>query len=235
MKGQLLLVAVTLICSAAIEAESATYTHAKIALHLTHLPAKNSVSFICQTESPNTLGISCGNYVVAGATNTPYSMYLVIAGADPADTSEALASGTRGISLGIYYNGAGASNGLDVTGWTSCADLEFPNDWPNPGGGNVLTWTECQSTVISPDGVHAVVGAFSVYAYGEDRFYITPNTTALNALTVADCAGAQWDVSNAARVSFGNFYVSCNPCAAYCFDDPVLPTTWGKIKSKYEH
>ena len=237
MKGQLLLVAVTLICSAAIEAESATYTHAKIALHLTHLPAKNSVSYICQDESPNTLNIPCSSYVVEGALNTPYSLYVVLAQADPADTNEALGQGTRGVSLGIGYNG-NASEGVDVAGWTSCADLEFPNDWPNSGSGNVLTWVDCQGTVISPDGMHAVIGAFSIYAYSVDSFFITPNTkTMIPALTAADCNGAQWDLylGNVGRLEFGTLRYSCNPCVTDCIGDPVLPVTWGKIKSKYEH
>jgi hypothetical protein len=162
---------------------------------------------------------------------------LVVAGADPADTSEALGQGIKGVTLGIAYNGM-ASQGIDVTGWTSCADLEFPNDWPNSGGGNVLTWVECHGTVVNPDGMHAVVGAFSVYAYSSDRFIITPNfKLGVPSLAAADCIGAQWEVApyNAARAGFSdNVYYNygCNPCVS-CMDDPVLPITWGKIKNLY--
>ena len=234
MKELSLIVAVILTGSG--EAESATYTNAKLALHLTHPPAKNAPSYICQNESPNALNIPCSSYVVEGTTLTTYSLYLVVAGTDPADTSEALAQGTTGVSLGIAYNGT-THAGVDVTGWTSCADLEFPNDWPNAGGGNVLTWSGCQGTVINPDGIHAVVGAFSVYAYEPDMFFITPNFKALNALNVADCSGTQWDVHplNVAKVTFGGVPAACNPCAYPCLNDPVLPATWGKIKNKYGH
>jgi hypothetical protein len=227
-----LVLAVAMVGTAPVKAESATYTHAKIALHLTHPPAKSGTAYVCQNESPNTLGVSCSNYVVEGTTQTPYSLYLVVAGADPADTSEALAQGTLGVSLGIAYNAA-PSRGIDVTGWTLCADLEFPNDWPNAGGGNVITWVNCQNTVLNPDGIHAVVGAFSVYAYDADTFIITPNFKALNALAVADCNGAQWEVNptQTARAGFSNY--GCNPCVSFCLDDPVLPLTWGKVKSKY--
>jgi len=233
MKRLLPILAVTTMGFWAGQAESARYTNAKIALHLTHPPSKSGAAYVCQNESPNTLGIPCSQYVVEGTTGAAYSLYLLVAGADPADTSEALAQGTRGLSLGITYNGA-ISQGIDISGWTLCADLEFPNDWPNAGGGNIITWVNCQNTVISPDGIHAVAGAFSVYAYSSDMFIITPNYKALNALAVADCSGAQWDVSptHIARAGFGTY--GCNPCLG-CMDDPVLPVTWGQIKNKYGH
>jgi len=239
MKRLLPMLAVVLMGSAAVQAESASFTRANIALHLTHPPAKNTLSYICQNESPNTLNIPCSSYVVDGVIGTPYSMYLVVAGMDPADTSEALGQGILGVTLGILYNGA-ISTGIDVTSWTSCADLEFPNEWPNSGGGNVLTWVSCTGTVIDPDGVHAVVGAFSVYAYSGDFFRITPNVKlGVPSLAAADCSGAQWEISPArtARVNFENIsYLGCNPCIwGTCMDDPVLPVTWGKVKSKYGH
>jgi hypothetical protein len=216
-------------------AEGAIYTHAKIALHLANPPAKNTQAFICQNESPVTLNIPCSAYVVDGATAASYSLYVVIAQADPADTAEALAAGTKGIALGISYNGASAA-GVDVSGWTSCADLEFGNDWPNAGGGNVLTWVECQTHAVAPDGVHVVVGAFSIYAYSADQFSITQNLKlGVPALQVADCSGAQWDVSlaNAAKVSFDSANPGCNPCLGPCIPIAVEPATWGKIKNLY--
>jgi hypothetical protein len=217
-------------------AEGASYTHAKIALHLTNPPSKSTQSVICQTESPITLNIPCSAYVVDGATAASYSLYVVVAGIDAADTSEALAAGTKGIALGVSYNGA-TSAGVDVSAWTSCADLEFPNDWPAAGGGNVLTWVECQTHSVPPDGVHVVVGAFSIYAYSADRFLITRNNKLGSpALQVADCSGAQWDVdpTNAGQVSFDPANPGCNPCLFPC-TVPVKDVTWGKIKNLYRH
>jgi len=217
-------------------AEGASHTNAKMALHLTNPPAKNTSTFVCQTESPVTLNIPCSPYVVNGATGAAYSLYVVLAGADPADTSEAMAAGTKGVSLGVSYNGA-SSAGVDVTGWTSCADLEFPNEWPNAGGGNVLTWVECQTHTVAPDGVHVVIGAFAIYAYSEDRIAITKNNKLGSpALQAADCNGAQWDISasSAAQVSFNPAQPGCNPCLNVPCPVPVEAVTWGKIKNLYQ-
>ena len=49
-------------------AEGATYTHAKLALHLTHPPSKNTTAIVCGTESPVGLNIPCSAYVVDGTT-----------------------------------------------------------------------------------------------------------------------------------------------------------------------
>ena len=215
-------------------AEGASYTHAKIALHLTAPAAKSTL--ICTTDTPVAKNIPCSAYVVDGATAASYLLYVVVAGVDAADTSEALAAGTKGIALGVSYNGA-TSQGVDVSGWTSCADLEFPNEWPNSGGGNVLTWVECQTHDVPPDGVHVVVGAFSIYAYSADRFLITKNNKLGSpALQVADCSGAQWDVDPTfgAQLSFDPAAPGCNPCITPC-PVPVKHVTWGAIKSLYHH
>jgi hypothetical protein len=217
-------------------AEGASETHVKMALHLANPPAKNTQSFVCQTESPITLGIPCSAYVVDGATGSSYSLYVVLAGADPTDSTEAMGAGTKGVSFGISYNGA-SSAGVDVSGWTSCADLEFPNDWPNSGGGNVLTWVDCQTHTVAPDGMHVVVGAFSIYAYSADRFSITPNfKLGVPALQGADCVGAQWDINpaNGGQVSFDPARAGCNPCLTPC-PVPVVEATWGKIKNLYRN
>ena len=214
--------------------EGATYTHAKVALHLTAPAAKSTL--ICTTETPVAKNIPCSAYVVDGATGAAYSLYVVVAGIDAADTSEALAAGTKGVALGVSYNAA-TSAGVDVSGWTSCADLEFPNEWPAAGGGNVLTWVECQTHSVAPDGVHVVVGAFAIYAYSADRFQITKNNKLGSpALQVADCSGAQWDVDPtfAGQVSFDALDPGCNPCITPC-PVPVKEVTWGRIKNLYRY
>ena len=75
---------------------------------------------------------------------------------------------------------------MDVFGWYLCADLEFTNggdngEWPAAGGGNRMTWvmtTNCQQHIIAgyeSEGVHAIAGAFYIYAYDEDLLYVQPN------------------------------------------------------------
>ena len=216
-------------------AEGAGLTQAKIALHLTTPPAKNTTSTICNVVSPDTLRVPCSNYVVSGAINTSYLMYLVVAGIPT--LNDTLSSGVTGITLGIKYTGG--LNGIHISQWTTCSDLEFPNgtpQWPESGGGNIITWTECHGTVIPPDGVHRMVGAFSVYAYGADTFQITTNNNiGVPALQVANCAGAQIDVDPLAAgfVKFGGA-PGCDPCLPpNSCPVPVAPTTWGKIKNLY--
>jgi len=224
----------------------------KLALHLTPVVAKSS--FICAENSPNTLGIPCSNYVVNGLTRPTITVnqliYLVVAQVDtPSFSSPDLA----GATLGIQYNG-NTGQGVDMVSWTLCADgLEFKNagprgDWPASGGGNVITFTTCQQTRVGTDGVHAVLGAFTIYAYGNDIFRVTPNRNFIgpDVLLLADCSSAQTEIDTTGVttgvaptgwVGFGNCQ-GCNPCVADCrpvpnCSQPVKPATWGSIKHKY--
>jgi hypothetical protein len=95
---------------------------------------------------------------------------------------------------------------------------------------------DCQRTVIYPDGVHAVAGAFYVYAYSPDTFQITPNNnvSAGPELAVVDC-GLIPIVTNLsqslpqAAIGFGGS-PGHNPCAGSI---PVAPTRWGALKQKF--
>jgi hypothetical protein len=165
-------------------------------------------------------------------------VYLVVARAYPGP-------GIAGVSCGISYN-ATSGAGVDVLGWTLCADLEFTNsglngEWPASGGGNRITWvstTNCQRTVIDPDGVHAIAGVFYVYAYSEDYFSLDLNQNLqFPEFAVADCSAQVTYLSvsepqpygHAGCVGFGT--LGWTPC--YGGFIPTESMTWGKLKTKY--
>jgi len=163
-------------------------------------------------------------------------MYVVIAQAD--------SDGVSGASFGIEYDGQPGS-GVDVYGFEACfSGILFESDtWPASGSGARLTWllpTDCQNQVIGSDLVHAVVGAFYVYAYTEDRFLITPNRTfptAPSELLITNCFGSEvvldtLDTTKSGFIDFGGG-PGCNPCIELCDPTPVEKTTWGQIKNKF--
>ena len=126
--------------------------------------------------------LPCGQYATSAPLLTGQQVYVVIGHA----TNELVA----GASFGVNYSGhhTPTPTGVDpffVT-FQECSDgLKFPNagaqgDFPNPGGGIRLTWNTgngCPNgqVDIAPDGVHAVVGSFYLYAYTPDQFQITGN------------------------------------------------------------
>ncbi len=204
-------------------------------------------TIICTTWSPNATLIPCSNYNTNWPVGLNTDVYLTVA-------RGLVAPGLAGMSCGILYDNARGS-GVDVFGWTLCADLEFTNgnltcppdlppcEWPISGGGNRITWvmtTNCQKTDVPPDGVHAVAGAFYLYAYSPDVFAITPNLNLMiPELAVADCKASTtlYDLTNGdatwrmGAVGFGpvETYPGYNPC------DPITvqETTWGKVKTQY--
>src|SRR5262245_18021380 len=143
----------------------------KIALHVSALAPKDNQ--ICSTWNPNAKGIPCSDYVVQGPVGQNLLVYMVVA---QVDTPVVAGGGILGAAMGIEYNGS-PGEGVDIYQWTQCGDLQFDNDWPNSGGGNVMTWVNCQNTRIVDDGIHTVVGAFGVYAYSADQLRVTPNRT----------------------------------------------------------
>lgn len=140
---------------------------AKIALHVKSAPAKGVSA--CGDYQPS---IPCSDYSVQGDLGTIQYVYLVVAQVDSA--------GVAGVSCGVDYDGVNGQ-GVDVYQWILCSGgLEFPNSgqygpWPAAGGGNRMTFDDCQNTEIGSDGVHAVLGAFITYAYGPDVLSITEN------------------------------------------------------------
>jgi len=206
----------------------------KFALHAQTHAAK--ATFVCSTASPNTNNVACSDYVTNWPLKTGTDVYLVLAQGD--------STGFSGATFGITYNGI-QSQGVDLVGdWTLCASgLQFPSDgWPGADTGNICTFLvpeDCQDTVIGDDGVHAVLGAFYIYAYTEDRFRIRehPKISQGN-LATAQCSGKSTTYPpeeyalRTGWVAFGS--PSLDPGHNPCTDEvPVEPTTWGRIKSQY--
>ena len=146
--------------------------------------------------SPNYDHIPCNEYTVNGPLGAS-TVYIVAGQADPTE-------GVGAVSFGIDYDGRyGQGTGIDpqYVSFVMCADgLTFPNnggfgDFPAPKGGARITWNlpnSCQREVIGSHGVHAVIGAFYVYAYSPDLLRVTPNNNlccGITELGVANCLG----------------------------------------------
>lgn len=148
-------------------------------------------------------------------------------------------SGLAGLQCGIHYqNGEPADmtdqTGIDIFGWTLCATLEFvtpgANEWPRPGGGNLITWDSTNNCQLGETGV---AGYFYAAAYSVDTFQITPRPVDSIA-KVANCQNSETNLTMDALgcAHFSNTTTTgCNPCVQNCFGDPVEETTWSRIKS----
>lgn len=137
---------------------------ARIALHLMAPTAKSA----CERAD---LPQACRGIVTTGGLYPrKYFVYLLVTGADSA-------AGVAGVQCGVDYLEK-PQTGFDVFEWRNCATLEFPSDdWPAPGGGNLITWdrtTRCQRPSRSGPGVAAVAGYFYGAAYTPDTFYLIP-------------------------------------------------------------
>lgn len=203
-------------------AEAGTQDNAVVALHVRTWLSKG----VCTSGNPNSTGIPCSDYQTSWPLGTPSLAYLVVAHADPV-------AGIAGLSFGVEY---GAN--LSVF-WNGCAFIDFASlDWPQNGSGNRITWdptTSCQQNEISPDGVHAVVGAFYVYAYAEDELRITGNTQLQcdTEVVIADCAGVETKILNPSRIGWVSFtddpigHPGYNPCSAEICDPCVAVAASG--------
>ncbi len=253
MKRVLLIVtAVAVVMAMNVPAWAGTNPNCVFTLHAKGHTTKATT--ICTTWSPNSgTPLPCSNYNTSWPTKLVTDVYLVIA---RGDTALVPGWGLAGVSCGVYYDNA-VGSGVDVFGWTLCADLEFTNgnltcppdippcEWPISGGGNRITWvmtTNCQQTIAGSDGVHAVAGAFYLYAYNPDIFYLTHNRNLMiPELAVANCK-ANTDLlpfNRAGQVAFSTdgSALGCNPCTEPDWEcDPPTPveeTTWGKLKTNY--
>jgi hypothetical protein len=206
----------------------------KIMVHALPVTTKN----FCAYGSLN----DCTSAVVAKGLSVPnvgpyYYVYLACAEGSPTGPLQNM--GVSGIECGIDYQNGLATGvddgiGIDIFGWSKCADLEFITPtpvWPNPGGGTLLTWN-CTTYKET-----SVAGYFYVAAYSADTFSIIPRPVS-GFMKVADCPdGAEINLATAdgGKVAFsaGATTAGCNPCNQLCGPIPVQETTWGSIKHLY--
>jgi len=225
----ILVIAILVVPFRATTAFGNTSLKPKVALHVTNATTKSGT--ICTSWSPNSFHTSCSQYVVDGPLRLNKLVYLVYTQVD----SPYFQGGITGISLGIEYNG-NAGQGVDVSGWTLCSDgLEYPNagprgDWPAAGGGNIVTWITCQESRIGNDGVHAVIGALSVYAYSGDQLRVTPNRNleAGSTFAIANCGGVEQRPDTLKTLGRAGFGIrGFNPCTAVPTGvDEIVPATY---------
>jgi len=196
------------------------FTGPKLALHA--VPAAPGSP--CQRESE----VPCTGFVSAGALETGYNVYLMVANVERED-------GLAGLSFGIDYQGGPGISPEDIS-WTLCTDgLQFEEygarRWPEPGTSNQLTWLNCHPDAVpgyEDQGGQVVAGFFYVFAYGADVLQITPNYRHdAPELFIQDCSGQ--------RVPFGEsalgqamFTTSgsesgYNPCTGEGIYTPLTP------------
>lgn len=183
--------------------------NAVIALHAKHLtPGEYTPS--C-ADGPT---VPCSEYVSEWSAWMPGWVYLMVARGDPT-------AGVGGLSCGITYDW----NNL-ILQWVFCGDLEFPSQsWPNPQSGNRMVWDfvdNCQRTVYGEEGVHAVAGAFYVYAYAPTQLEIIEHPELMGGpeFLVVDCSNQTSDVpypGHAGMIGFGGLPGRL-PCCTSCVD-----------------
>ncbi len=207
-------------CVLAPVALAGTQPYARVALHVKAHTTK--ASLVCTSGSPNTQNLPCSEYRTNWIVQNNCDVYLVVGHGDPT-------AGIAGVNCRILYENAGGY-GVDVFGWTLCADQEavgagtFGN-WPESGGSNTITWnptTNCQRTEIGDEGVHAVAGAFYVYAYTADYLTISPVESAF---AIWDCRGGTTSSSYRAPgvlFSTSGYEYGENPCE-HSFYTPTCP------------
>lgn len=164
---------------------------------------------------------------------TPGRGYFVFLLASPRIWIDERNAGLLGMQMGIQYRAEpGAGRGPEVRSWTSCGDLEFPQDnWPASGSGNTITWAACRSEELT------VAGYFYLSVYDPASMSIIPYPVTGSA-KVADCAVAELEAQvplepiHLGRVGFG--VAGCDPLVDTCSGTvAVRPITWGRLKSRY--
>ncbi|HEX7879116.1 MAG TPA: hypothetical protein VF720_06880, partial [Candidatus Eisenbacteria bacterium] len=170
-----------------------------------------------------------GDLASVGGSGPRYFVYLLAA-----EFNE-----LAGIQCGISYDsnlpdGDVNQRGIDVFGWSLCANLEVPStsgpQWPKPGSSNVITWN---STYACQLEATAVAGYFYMAAYSPDSFQITPHSVD-GLARVTNCAAVHTMVSpnhlGTARFSDGAALPGNNPCGVGQ-EIGIQPTTWSRIKT----
>ena len=204
--------------STGISAQAGTQSEAVIALHALTLQFKGDA---CQF-GPIT---SCLEYEVdENPLDLNVTAYLMIGMADSS-------SGVAGLSCGIAI-----STNVAIGNWILCADSDIRSGgWPSTDGGGIkISWdplTNCQRDLVETIGVHALVGAFVIYAYGNSWVEITANKNiSPQEFSITDCADEVSDVAlPGGKLGFGT-EKGFNPCLD---STPTEPRTWGRIKGFY--
>jgi len=192
-------------------------------------------SYVCGSANPNNAvpPLACRDYQVTWPIKSGADVYLVVAEVDT--------GGVSGATFGIDYP-VSQTGGLSVFRWTLCTTgLEFPGDgWPQPATGNIVTWLtpdQCAQQFIGQDGIHAVAGAFYIYAYGDGVFSVRehPQLQSSQRLVVTNCAGQAtvFPPDDAARLGRVGFGTAADQGFLPCPGVPVRPITWGRLKSHY--
>ncbi len=200
----------------AAPALAGTQDQARVALHLKEHTTKTSTA--CTTWSPAGEGRPCGQFVTRAYLGGGYDVYLVVAHGDST-------AGVAAVECRVEYNGTD-QQGVDVFGWTLCADLQSSDAaWPDAGTSNRITWSSisaCQRTVIGGEGVHAVAGAFYVFAYSPDVLSVVPPSTGF---AVKDCRGTSSLIEQGVpKIAFSSSATvdGHNPCLDRCWN--LVPT-----------
>jgi hypothetical protein len=194
---------------------------AMMALHVATRSAKNP----CNIPVPS----DCADFVIKTTDSGFYNIYLTVTGYD--------STGIAGAQFGVSYENQNGM-GCDIDAWQTCADLQFGDDnFPESGSGNLITWDPegaCQGDFETYTPI--IAGVFVVTTYSGDLFSITPRPVDGKA-KVANCLAAETDLtdfdpSRLGVVVFGTG-TGYNPCLGP--QTPVRSTTWGSIKTLYEH
>ena len=190
-----------------------------------HLQPRSAKGF-CTTSAPTNLWCDDngnGNIGASGAFNTSYDAYHVLLDVDPK-------TGVLGVNFGISY-----SESIRSFGWESCGDMELPRDgWPESGGGNLISFAECQSEGMAtdPEGDAGVVlGTIYMYAYSDGIYQITesPNPTDRN-FEYVDCEGTEHGLREFISGGWVGFGIFRGRGCGLPLCSAVERNTWGNVK-----
>ncbi len=204
-----------------------------------HVIKANPPANICTAYSPPSRD---GVVTLGDASGDGTARYYGVLLAAPMTEDPTQSFELAGMQLAIDYPPTGTpGGGVNIVSWTSCGDLEFPqDDWTEPGGGNTITWVTPENCQVED---FAVAGVFYISAYTPGTLSVVPYDKT-GKIKVANCRAAEMEIevpmTQAGWVSFGGAGKGtdtdgCNPLLTPCNDEatPVRPTTWGRIKTQY--
>ncbi len=187
--------------------------------------------FNCEKIEP--LACDDDQIQVTGELNLSYFVFLCVFKADSGP-------GISGVQCGLRYDDQ-IHRGVDIFGWTSCADIEWPQDgWPNRAGaghGNTMVWvrtTNCQRNEPGGigDGVTAVAGYFTVTAYSPDRLEIVDGPG--KNIQLVDCDGPATTYLETTHLGWVGFSDDDSEKGSLpCLKRVTEESTWGGVKTLY--